>query len=160
MEEQCLKISRTPLPGIFLELPWSLSDPSASSCLHSTTSHLPSLSSSLPPSKANTYSLYCFMQSSLAIPFVAWAPVFTMPLGSPLLCMQTQSLRTVVLKCGPRMVAPASRRHSLQRKILPPYSDLRHQELWRCAQKSVLMHVPSDSDTYWSLKMIALRNSS
>ena len=31
MEEKRLKISRTPLPGIFLELPWSLSDRSASS---------------------------------------------------------------------------------------------------------------------------------
>ena len=157
MEEKRLKISKDPftrhISRAALIFIWSLSL-KLSSFHHFTSSFSLLLTSSL---KSKHIFLYCFMQSSLAISFVAWAPVY---LGSPLLCMQTQSLRTVVLKCGPRMVAPASRRHSLQRKILPPYSDLRHQELWRCAQKSVLTHVPSDSDTYWSLKMIALRNSS
>ena len=61
---------------------WSLS----LELLHSTTSLLPSFSSSVPPSRANTYSSYCFTPSSLAVPFVAWASVFTKPLGSPLLC--------------------------------------------------------------------------
>ena len=159
MEEKHLKISQDPftrhISRAALIFIWSLSL-ELSSFHHFTSSFSLLLTSSL---KSKHIFLILLHAKQFGNPLRCMGSCLHHALGIPS-TMQAQSLRTVVLKCGPRMVVPASRRHSLQRKILPPDSDLLHQELWRCAQKSVLTHVPSDSDTYWSLKMIALRNSS
>lgn len=159
MEEKRLKISKDPftrhISRAALIFIWSLSL-KLSSFHHFTSSFSLLLTSSL---KSKDIFLILLHAKQFGNPLRCTGSCLRHALGVPY-TRHAQNLRATVLKRGPRMVAPASPRHSLQRRVLPPNSDLLHQELWRWAKKSALTHLPGDSDTYWSLRMIALRNSS